>query len=77
MLQEASCIRNKKEYQECSTQKNGVYFTTQTMQTMRREFDQLSENYNRTQTGLVNEVVSVAGRFLLRLGALILPLTCT
>lgn len=60
---EASCIRNKKEYQECSTQKNGVYFTTQTMQTMRREFDQLSENYNRTQTGLVNEVVSVAASY--------------
>lgn len=28
---------------------------------MRREFDQLSENYNRTQSGLVQEVVNVAG----------------
>jgi len=28
---------------------------------LRREFDQLSENYNRTQGGLVNEVVNVAG----------------
>ena len=60
---EASCIRNKKQYQECSTQKNGVYFTTSTMQTMRREHDQLSENYNRTQTGLVSEVVSVAASY--------------
>ncbi|KAI9798583.1 MAG: MutS-like protein [Piccolia ochrophora] len=59
---EASCIRNKKQYLECSTQKNGVYFTTQTLQTMRREFDQLSENYNRTQSSLVSEVVSVAGK---------------
>ncbi|KAB8230039.1 muts domain V-domain-containing protein [Aspergillus alliaceus] len=57
---EAGCIRNKREYQECSTQKNGVYFTTSTMQTLRREHDQLSSNYNRTQTGLVNEVVNVA-----------------
>lgn len=61
--QEAGCIRNKKQYQECSTQKNGVYFTTTTMQNMRREFDQLSENYNRTQSGLVSEVVNVAASY--------------
>ncbi|KAI9809625.1 MAG: MutS-like protein [Sarcosagium campestre] len=60
---EAGCIRNKKQYQECSTQKNGVYFTTQALQTMRREFDQLAENYNRTQSGLVNEVVNVAASY--------------
>ncbi|KAL8915478.1 MAG: hypothetical protein Q9171_000042 [Xanthocarpia ochracea] len=60
---EAGCIRNKKQYQECSTQKNGVYFTTTTMQTMRREHDQLSSNYNRTQSGLVSEVVSVAASY--------------
>lgn len=60
---EAGCIRNKKDYQECSTQKNGVYFTTSAMTSMRREHDQLSENYNRTQRGLVNEVVSVAASY--------------
>ena len=60
---EAGCIRNKKQYQECSTQKNGVYFTTTVMQNMRREFDQLSENYNRTQSGLVSEVVNVAASY--------------
>ncbi|KAL2826976.1 muts domain V-domain-containing protein [Aspergillus cavernicola] len=60
---EAGCIRNKKGYQECSTQKNGVYFTTSTMQALRREHDQLSSNYNRTQTGLVSEVVNVAASY--------------
>lgn len=60
---EASCIRNQKEYQECSTQKNGVYFTTTTMQNMRREHDQLSANYNRTQSGLVTEVVNVTASY--------------
>ncbi|KAG4416158.1 MutS-like protein [Cadophora malorum] len=60
---EAACIRNKQKYQECSTQKNGVYFTTQKLQSIRREFDQLSENYNRTQSSLVNEVVSVAASY--------------
>ncbi|PVH97189.1 DNA mismatch repair protein [Periconia macrospinosa] len=60
---EAGCIRQKKEYKECSTQKNGVYFTTSSLEAKRREFDQLSENYNRTQTGLVNEVVLVASSY--------------
>ncbi|MCJ1467274.1 MutS-like protein [Pseudocyphellaria aurata] len=60
---EAGCIRNQKQYQECSTQKNGVYFTTTTMQNMRREHDQLSANYNRTQSGLVSEVVNVAASY--------------
>lgn len=60
---EASCIRNQKQYQECSTQKNGVYFTTTTLQNMRREHDQLSANYNRTQSGLVTEVVNVAASY--------------
>ncbi|KAK2743226.1 MutS-like protein [Myotisia sp. PD_48] len=60
---EAGCIRNRKEYQECSTQKNGVYFTTTSLQSCRREHDQLTLNYNRTQTGLVNEVVNVAASY--------------
>ncbi|KAK0871595.1 MSH2 protein [Friedmanniomyces endolithicus] len=51
------------KYQECSTQKNGVFFTTTKMTNYRREFDQLSENYNRTQSGLVNEVVQVAASY--------------
>ncbi|KHO01041.1 DNA mismatch repair protein MSH2 [Metarhizium album ARSEF 1941] len=61
--QEAGCIRNKPSYQECSTQKNGVYFTTKKMQSYRREHDQLSQNYNRTQSSLVNEVVHVASSY--------------
>ncbi len=60
---EAGCIRNSSKYQECSTQKNGVYFTTKNLQAYRRDFDQLSQNYNRTQSGLVNEVVGVAASY--------------
>ncbi|KXT02100.1 hypothetical protein AC578_6663 [Pseudocercospora eumusae] len=60
---EASVIRGKKQYPEIATQKNGTYFTTHKLQEMRREFDQLSENYNRTQSGLVNEVVNVAASY--------------
>ncbi|CAM1503805.1 Fc.00g013960.m01.CDS01 [Cosmosporella sp. VM-42] len=61
--QEAGCIRNNSSYQECSTQKNGVYFTTKKLQAYRREYDQLSQNYNRTQGSLVNEVVHVAASY--------------
>ena len=60
---EASCIRNKKQYLEISTQKNGVYFTTQALQALRRDHDQLSNSYNRTQSSLVAEVVSVAASY--------------
>ena len=60
---EAACIRMKQRYQECSTQKNGVYFTTQKMTELRREIQQLTENYNRTQSGLVSEVVGVAASY--------------
>ncbi|KAK8050287.1 DNA mismatch repair protein msh-2 [Apiospora phragmitis] len=60
---EAGCIRNNSKYKECSTQKNGVYFTTTKLQNLRREFDQLSQNYNRTQSSLVNEVITVAASY--------------
>ena len=60
---EAACIRMKQRYQECSTQKNGVYFTTSKMTELRREIQQLTENYNRTQSGLVSEVVGVAASY--------------
>lgn len=60
---EASSIRNKANYQEISTQKNGVYFTTRHLADLRREHDQHSQSYNSTQSGLVNEVVTVAASY--------------
>ncbi|QIW95925.1 hypothetical protein AMS68_001443 [Peltaster fructicola] len=60
---EAAAIRNKKQYQEISTQKNGVYFTTTALAEMRRDFDQRSDEYNRKQSGLVSEVVKVAASY--------------
>lgn len=59
---EAAVLRGK-NYQECATMKNGIFFTNSSMREYRTEFDQLSANYNRTQTGLVNEVVSVAASY--------------
>jgi DNA mismatch repair protein MSH2 len=60
---EAACIRNSREYKEIMTQKNGVYFTTNSLRDLNREFDQATQAYDRMQRGLVGEVVQVAGRF--------------
>jgi len=40
-----------------------VYFTTDKLSTLRREYDQQTQNYNSTQSGLVTEVVTVAASF--------------
>lgn len=61
--QEAGSIRGHSGYQEIQTQKNGVYFTTKKLSSYRREFDQLTNTYNRTQSSLVAEVVSVAASY--------------
>ncbi|KAL7268791.1 MSH2 protein [Rhizina undulata] len=60
---ESGAIRNRKEYKEMSTQKNGVYFTTSALQNLNREFDQSTQTYEKTQSGLVQEVVNVAASY--------------
>jgi DNA mismatch repair ATPase MutS len=61
---EAGSIRNQKSYREIATMKNGVYFTTNFLQDLNREFDKATQTYNKTQSGLVDEVVAVASEFL-------------
>lgn len=60
---EANAIRGKKKYLDIAVQKNGQYFTTADLAEMNREFQALSENYNRKQVGLANEVIAVAGSY--------------
>ncbi|CUS08870.1 unnamed protein product [Tuber aestivum] len=59
---DAGSIRNQREYKEISTMKNGVFFTTTAMQDLKRDFDKSTRIYNKTQSGLVDEVVTVAYR---------------
>jgi len=61
MTQDAACLRNNKSYHELSTQKAGVYFTTGKLRDMGNEFSELNTQYNRLQSGLVKEVVAIAG----------------
>jgi len=58
---EAGSIRNRKDYKEMTTQKNGVYFTTTTLSDLNREVDQATQKYDAAQTNLVKDVVEVAG----------------
>ncbi|KAI5806232.1 muts domain V-domain-containing protein [Geopyxis carbonaria] len=60
---EAGSIRNKKEYKEITTQKNGVYFTTDKLRELNRSMDQQTQTYDQTQRGLVDEVVGVASSY--------------
>jgi hypothetical protein len=62
-LQEAKLIANKKGYTELSTQKAGTYFTTSALKEHASDFMDLQQSYAKAQTGLVKEIVEIAGAF--------------
>nr|ASF90284.1 hypothetical protein SPAR01119 [Bartheletia paradoxa] len=62
-MQDASVIRNKKDYPEISTQKGGVYFTTSTMKELSSEHSEVTELYEKQQSSLVKEVVTIAASY--------------
>jgi hypothetical protein len=55
----------KKQYIELGTNKSGVYFTTKSLKTHAEDFKETSVLYGRTQSGLVKEVVGIAGIYLI------------
>lgn len=60
---DSKVLSNKKGYTELSTQKAGVLFTTKTLKDHSLEYAQTRDQYNRTQSTLVAEVVSIAGTY--------------
>ncbi|KAI8922577.1 muts domain V-domain-containing protein [Powellomyces hirtus] len=56
---DASIIRNKREYIELATRKDGVYFTTSALRRLSDEYAQLSAEYESTQSKLVKEVIEI------------------
>lgn len=50
-----------KECIELGTNKSGVFFTTSILKQHSEDFKEISALYARTQTGLVKEVVEIAG----------------
>ncbi|KAA1117472.1 MutS-like protein [Puccinia graminis f. sp. tritici] len=59
---EAGVIRSKKTYIELSNRNNGCHFTTKTLKELNNELKDLTQKYQRKQSSLVKEVVSIAGK---------------
>ncbi len=51
---------DKKKYIELNAQKSGVFFTTSALKELSTEHTEVTEQYSRTQSGLVKEVVNIA-----------------
>lgn len=56
-------MRNNK-YIELGTIKSGVYFTTKKLKALSMDYQESTGEYQRTQNGLVKEVVSIACKIL-------------
>ncbi|KAF9355404.1 MutS-like protein [Mortierella sp. NVP85] len=60
---DSSCLRNKSKYIELTTQKNGVLFTTTKMREASQKFSKTSQEYERTQSSLAKEVISIVATY--------------
>ncbi|KAG0330295.1 MutS-like protein [Dissophora globulifera] len=60
---DSSCLRNKSSYIELTTQKNGVLFTTTKMRSASQSFSEASQAYERTQSSLAKEVISIVSTY--------------
>ncbi|KAH9039589.1 DNA mismatch repair protein [Lactarius pseudohatsudake] len=60
---DSRAISNKRKYIELGTIKSGVYFTTTKLKNFAVEYQEATQAYSRTQSGLVKEVVSIASTY--------------
>ena len=60
---DASLVKNKRGYSDIATVKGGLYFTNESLRDLSNEFRDLSERYNREQSGLVKEVIRIAASY--------------
>ncbi|KIM69472.1 hypothetical protein SCLCIDRAFT_1207895 [Scleroderma citrinum Foug A] len=60
---DAKALSKNKKYIELGTTKSGVYFTTKTLKLLATEYQETTDDYQRTQSGLVKEVVSIASTY--------------
>ncbi|OJT02824.1 DNA mismatch repair protein msh-2 [Trametes pubescens] len=54
---------DKRRWQELGTLKSGIFFTTSTLKELSTEYTELTQQYSRTQSGLVKEVVNIASTY--------------
>ena len=53
-------ISGKKKYFDLGTLKNGAFFTTTTLRELANDYQETTQAYSKTQSGLVKEVVNIA-----------------
>lgn len=53
-------LNKNSKYIDLATIKSGVFFTTKTLKELANDYQETTEMYSRTQSGLVKEVVSIA-----------------
>ncbi|KAG1902378.1 DNA mismatch repair protein [Suillus fuscotomentosus] len=60
---DAKAIMRNNKYIELGTVKSGVYFTTKKLKALSTDHQEATHEYQRTQSGLVKEVVSIASTY--------------
>lgn len=60
---DATILRSRSGYVELSTQKNGMYFLSRQLKRLAEEFQSANEEYVKTQSTLVKEVIEIAATF--------------
>lgn len=60
---DAGVIKNRSGYVDLGTVKGGVYFTTSVLRELNDEFRALSDEYARTQSRLVKDVIEIAASY--------------
>lgn len=60
--QDAKAIHGDKKYVELGTTKSGVFFTTKKLKSIAEDYQECRDSYSKTQSGLVREVVNIAGK---------------
>ncbi|WFD33172.1 MSH2 protein [Malassezia sp. CBS 17886] len=60
---DAGVLKNRRGYHDIATVKGGVYFTTSALRDLNHEFRALSDQYARTQSRLVKDVIEIAASY--------------
>ncbi|KAH8110312.1 DNA mismatch repair protein MSH2 [Phellopilus nigrolimitatus] len=60
---DAKVIHNDKKFTELGTNKSGVYFTTKKLKNLATDYQEITESYTKTQSGLVKEIVNIAATY--------------
>ncbi|KZT68906.1 DNA mismatch repair protein [Daedalea quercina L-15889] len=60
---DAKLVTNTKKYIELGVTKSGNFFTTKALKELANEYQETTEQYQKTQSGLVKEVVNIASTY--------------